>query len=215
MALVEDHALLSAALSAALTAEGFRVAIPAHTSLDAVLEELLRQGPLVALLDLDLGPLGNGVDLVAPLAEAGCRPVIVSGSSDDWEIGRCLELGAAGWVAKTAGIDELLAAVQAAAEGRPVIAEQTRTRLQGAWREWQAGRSAALAPFAQLSRREGEVLALLVDGMGAERIAEASYVSVATVRSQIRSILAKLGVNSQLEATALARRVGWVPPDPT
>lgn len=212
IALVEDHTLLSAALAAALSAEGFRVVVPERTSLAAVGEELGAAAPHVALLDLDLGALGDGADLVAPLAAAGCRVVIVSGTTAEWEVGRCLELGAAGWVAKTASIDELLAAARDAAEGRPVLAEQTRSRLREAWRARKAERAATLAPFEQLSRREREVLAMLVDGRSAERIADASFVSVATVRTQIRSILAKLGVNSQLEATALVRRAGWALP---
>lgn len=53
---------------------------------------------------------------------------------------------------------------------------------------------------------------MIVEGMSAREMASESYVSVATVRTQIRSILQKLGVNSQLEAAAIARASGWQPP---
>jgi two-component system, NarL family, nitrate/nitrite response regulator NarL len=53
------------------------------------------------------------------------------------------------------------------------------------------------------------VLSMIVDGLSAAAIAEKSFVSLATVRTQIRSILQKLGVNSQLAAAALARNSGW------
>jgi two-component system nitrate/nitrite response regulator NarL len=66
-----------------------------------------------------------------------------------------------------------------------------------------------LAPFEQLTVREHEVLLALTLGHSAEEIAEAHYVSITTVRSHIRSILTKLGVNSQLAAVALAVRAGW------
>jgi DNA-binding NarL/FixJ family response regulator len=69
----------------------------------------------------------------------------------------------------------------------------------------------AQSPFDRLSRREQCVLAALVDGMSAEEIADAHYVSLATVRSQIRGILQKLGVRSQLAAVVHANRVGWTP----
>jgi len=57
--------------------------------------------------------------------------------------------------------------------------------------------------------REREVLAALVDGLSAEEIAETHYVALTTVRSQIRSVLQKLGVRSQLAAVAQANRIGW------
>ena len=63
--------------------------------------------------------------------------------------------------------------------------------------------------FATLTEREEVVLAELLEGHCAEEIAKAAFVSISTIRSQIKSILQKLGVNSQLAAVALARRAGW------
>jgi hypothetical protein len=53
----------------------------------------------------------------------------------------------------------------------------------------------------------------LVDGLSGDEIAKAHYVAVTTVRSQVRGILQKLGVNSQLAAVATAVRAGWTVPD--
>ena len=61
------------------------------------------------------------------------------------------------------------------------------------------------------TRRELQVLGMIVNGMSARDMASESYVSVATVRTQIRSLLQRLGVNSQLEAAAMARAWGWQP----
>ena len=66
-----------------------------------------------------------------------------------------------------------------------------------------------LAPFESLTPRERDVLALIVDGRPAAEIARRSYVSLPTIRTQIRSILQKLEVNSQKEAAAMARELGW------
>ena len=70
-------------------------------------------------------------------------------------------------------------------------------------------RAAQLSRFHQLSVRESEVLEELMAGKAAADIATESYVSIATIRSQIKAILRKLEVNSQLAAVALAYRSGW------
>lgn len=63
--------------------------------------------------------------------------------------------------------------------------------------------------FDRLSARERQVLSALMRGETAGEISRQSFVSLTTVRSQIRSILIKLGVSSQLAAVALAYRSGW------
>ena len=72
-------------------------------------------------------------------------------------------------------------------------------------------RDTQLLPFADLTARESVVLAELVEGHCAEEIARTEFVSISTVRSQIKAILQKLGVSSQLAAVALARRADWSP----
>lgn len=67
------------------------------------------------------------------------------------------------------------------------------------------------ADFERLAPRERDVLAALPEGQPAERIAVDAVVSVTTVRTRIRSVLTKLGANSQLAAVAKARRAGWEP----
>jgi two-component system, NarL family, nitrate/nitrite response regulator NarL len=65
------------------------------------------------------------------------------------------------------------------------------------------------AGFERLSRKERDVLSALMRGETAQQISHECYVSLPTVRSQIRSILVKLGVSSQLAAVVLAYRSGW------
>jgi DNA-binding NarL/FixJ family response regulator len=68
---------------------------------------------------------------------------------------------------------------------------------------------AAKGGFDRLSARERQVLSALMRGETARDISRESFVSLPTVRSQIRSILIKLGVSSQLGAVVLAYRSGW------
>lgn len=107
--------------------------------------------------------------------------------------------------------DRVAAAVEQFSRGGIVASPAECAAALAVLRTRQARREDRLAPFQRLSRRESEVLAGLLEGWNTEMIAEAAFVSVATVRTQIRSLMQKLGVHSQLAAVAAARRAGWTP----
>ena len=69
--------------------------------------------------------------------------------------------------------------------------------------------AASLDSTRKLTARERQVLAALMEGKSCEVIADSWFVSLATVRTQIRAVLTKLGVGSQLAAISLAFRSGW------
>ena len=211
--IVEDHELLSGTLALVLRQRGLEVDTINGPTAESVVGRARVLAPVLVLLDLDLGPaLGNGVDLVRPLVEAGARVVIMSGVSDPARLGSCVEAGASGIVSKAAAFDHLVEAVHRGAEGGELLRDDERHRLLAALRTSRRADRERLAPFTSLTPREQAVLAGLLAGESAEAIAERSYVSLATVRTQIRGILLKLGVNSQLAAVALAREAGWSPP---
>jgi DNA-binding NarL/FixJ family response regulator len=121
----------------------------------------------------------------------------------------CLEAGADGVFDKSRPLDDLVAVLHDAALGRTVLRPEARDELLGELRRQRSEHEERLAPFRQLTSREEEVLKAICDGLSAEAIAAQQFVSVATVRSHIKSVLNKLGVNSQLAAVALVRRSGW------
>ena len=210
--LVEDHQLLAGTLAMALGQQGLDVQIAAGASPEEVVELARRLAPVLVLLDLDLGPpLGNGLDLIGPLVGAGARVVVVTGVTDRARLGRCLEAGASGVISKAIEFERLVDDVRDAAEGRPILRDDVRHALLAEARARRRTDDERLAPFRALSPREQAVLSGLLAGDSAETIAHRSYVSLATVRSQIRAILLKLGVNSQLAAVAMAREAGWKP----
>lgn len=208
--IVEDHELLAGTLALALRQEGLDVHTAMGPTAGAVVDLARELAPALVLLDLDLGPpLGDGLDLVPDLIATGARVVMVTGVTDKARLGACLEAGASGVVSKAAGFERLITAVQHAAAGRPVMADDDRLALLAETRAQRRAEDARLAPFRSLTPREQAVLTRLMAGESAETIASRSYVSLATVRSQIRAVLLKLGVNSQLAAVALARDAGW------
>ena len=212
--IVEDHELTSGTLAFAVRQRGIDAETSHGPTQEAVLDAVRRLAPVLVLLDLELGAgLGSGLDLVQPLTAAGAKVVIMSGVTDRARLAACLEAGATGIISKTMGFDALIDAVRRLTEGRSILSDNDRQELLAALRAKRSADRERLAPFEALTSREKAVLAGLVAGESAEEIAARSYVSLSTVRTQIRSILLKLRVKSQLTAVALAREAGWPPED--
>lgn len=208
--IVEDHDLLAQSLGVALGAEGLQVHVADVRPGADVLAQAADVAPCTVLLDLDLGSAHEGGEALVPgLVALGAVVVVVSGSSDALRLGTCLELGAVAVLSKSRPFDDLLAAVHRAAEGTPPVPDAERQELLGRMRRARHEQRSRLEPFTHLTPREAQVLEMLMQGRAAERIAEAFVVSEATVRTQIRGVLTKLGVSSQLAAVAEAHRVGW------
>ncbi|WP_246631831.1 response regulator transcription factor [Pseudonocardia nigra] len=194
-----------------LRAEGISAGWCAARSVAGILAEAAAFPPGIALLDLDLGrdPNGTRVDgthLVGPLLDSGWRVLVLSGSSDRTRIGGALAAGTLAWVPKHAPFPALLAAVRAALGGGTVMPPNRRAELIDLYEERTARHRELATKMGRLTQREREVLAELARGKRAQAVADQFVVSLSTVRTQIRAILTKLEVGSQLEAVALYRR---------
>jgi two-component system nitrate/nitrite response regulator NarL len=209
--LVDDHQLLAQSLALALGFEGIDCTVADLSDRAALVREVVDGPPALVLLDLDLGEhIGDGGDLVGPFVAAGCRVLVVSGSTDVEQVCRALEAGAVGVIGKDSPFERLLGSALAVARGEQVLTCDERRALLDRARRLRSDREHALAPFERLSTREAEVLRDLAAGHSVGHIATTSFVSEATVRSQVRAILTKLGVSSQLEAVAAAHRHQWL-----
>src|SRR6476620_11093868 len=96
--IIEDHMLFAESMDLALTIEGYdvrRLPVPdVGSSQAALLSAITRLRPRIVLLDLDLGHLGDGVRLIAPIARTGAHVVVVTASADRGRRGECLRYGA-------------------------------------------------------------------------------------------------------------------------
>jgi DNA-binding NarL/FixJ family response regulator len=210
--IVEDHALVAVSVQLALSARDWIGEITDGPTATDVIEHARQFQPDCVLLDINLGEhVGSGIDLVAPLRAAGSAVLMLTAETRRTVLARCLEQGAAGWIGKDAFLDQVVRTITDVLEGTPLIGQTTREALADELRIERAGMRRALSPFEQLTRCERRVLAALVEGLSAEEIADAHFVALTTVRSQIRAVLQKLGVRSQLAAVAYANRVGWKP----
>ena len=209
--IVDDHDLVGTSLAYSLSAEGLDARRAASVDVTGVLAEAATSPVGLALLDLDLGRdrsgrRFDGVDLVGPLTERGWRCIVLSSTVDRTRIGAALAAGALAAVPKQAPFPLLVGKMRAALAGLPVMSQESRQRLIDSHLVRDAERRQIAEKLERLTRREREVLAELARGHRAQAVADQYVVSLATVRTQIRSVLGKLEVGSQLEAVALYRR---------
>ncbi|HEU5035377.1 MAG TPA: response regulator transcription factor [Nocardioides sp.] len=218
--LVEDHALFAESLDLALTMEGYDVhrfsppdgsgTGPGSTA--ALIAAAVGLRPRIVLLDLDLGAFADGTDLIHPLARSGANVVVVTASTDRARWGECVRYGARAVISKTRPLNDIMSVVRRIHHGLPVMSHEEREELLRAWHSQRTQQQAVRRRLSNLTQREREVLGQLMEGRQVREIARTRYVSEATVRTQVKSILAKLEVSSQLAAVGLARTAGWQPP---
>lgn len=211
--IVEDHRLLAEVLATALAARGVPATVVDPDQLDAIVGSVAR-GTLV-LLDLRLGRGRDGGRAVRPLCARGAQVVVVTGTHDPVPLARALEDGALAVLDKRQPFDDLLGAIVAIRAGDTPPDDAGRRRLLLAAAARRAERESAALVLGRLSDREAEVLDELSAGHNAHDIAATAGVALTTVRSQIRSVLMKLGVTSQLQAVALAHDLRRRSEDPT
>lgn len=163
-----------------------------------------RKRPQMALVDLGL-PDMSGIALGRQLLEEfpGIRVIALTGRKDSEAVNEALGAGFIGYLTKDIRMTSFAERVRSALEGEVVRPEPGPAPRRMA-RTPEAENAALLAR--QLTKRELQVLALLVEGSDNTEIARALNVSANTVRTHVQSILTKLGVRSRLQAAAFAVR---------
>jgi len=213
--IIDDHQLFAQSLEIALNAAGLeseRIELPVSASIGPLIGKVLRRRPKLLLLDLDLGPYGDGFALIEPITRAGTDVVVITGTEEPGRWARAVMSGARTVLAKTSPLSTVVATVDRVLKGLPVMSREEREELLDAWAEQRRGNERLWTKFDQLTLRESEVLGLLMQGHTVRDVARHSSTAETTVRTQVKSILAKLEVSSQLAAVGLAYQVGWRAP---
>lgn len=200
-----DHALVAAGVHAALPASRWQVRILDRAALADAVTWAQRLEPACILIDSHLdGSTVPVLDLVAPLRATGAAVVILTAERRRSAHAEFLAAGAAGWISKSAELDHIESAVHDVVAGRPMLGRNERAALIELLRTERSSALRAQETFDRLTRREALVLCALADGYSADEIAARHFVALTTVRSQIRSVLHKLDVRSQLAAVSIA-----------
>ena len=216
---VDSHVLVAESLASVLRSAGIVTTVlsVADLSIDSAVGAITRQRghcsgkTLVVIIDLNLKPDLDGADLIAPLTLEGAKVVVLSGVTDRARLGGCIAMGAVALINKGRQLDELLVAISRIVAGESSMSLWEREVLLAEYWEFESNRQHQLAMISRLTNREKQVLAALVGGLVAAEIAEEFCISISTARSEIRSILIKLGVHSQLDAVGLALQARWKP----
>jgi DNA-binding NarL/FixJ family response regulator len=200
---VDDHPIWREGVARDLTERGLQVVATAPDA-DAAVRIALAVRPRVVLMDLNLGAT-SGVTAIAGILEKlpGTRVLVLSASGEHADVLEAVKAGATGYLVKSAGVEELLAAVHRTAEGFPVFTPGLAGLVLGEYRRL-AGEPAGGEDPPVLTDRETEVLRLVAKGMTARQIGERLVVSHRTVESHVQNTLRKLQLHNRVQLVRYA-----------
>jgi two-component system NarL family response regulator len=165
--------------------------------------------PDVVLTDIEM-PRVNGIEATRKLKSKypEIAVVILTKFGDDENVFTAIKAGAVGYVLKDAGLEEIGGAVRAAHSGEGFLSPALVSRVMSEFSRLSHSALHNRKLFAELSRREVEVLECLAAGMRNAAIADKLCLSEKTVKTHVGSILKKLQVNDRTEAALLAKQSG-------
>lgn len=198
--LADDHPVVRTGLRAMLSGDPDLDVIGEAATPDDVVALASDLVPDVVLMDLQFGTDQTGADATRRIRALNHPPavLVLTNYDTDSDILGAVEAGASGYLLKDAPLEELLAAIRAAAAGETALAPAIAGRLLARMR----------SPQPNLSARETEVLRLVADGATNNDIAARLHISDATVKSHLVHIYTKLSVSSRTAAVASARDSG-------
>jgi two-component system NarL family response regulator len=198
--IADDHPLTRDALAGLLSQHGFEVVGRAGSGQEAI-EQAGELRPDLILLDLSM-PEMSGLEALPRIREAapGAEVVVLTASEDEDSLLGAVRGGAAGYLLKSEPPERIVAFLRGVAHGEAALSGAVARRLLDQVREGGGPKSVPDEVAAVLSARELEVLLLLDRHLGTDEIAQRLFISEHTVRSHVKSLLAKLGVSSRREA---------------
>lgn len=209
--IAEDQRLTREALARLLALEPDIEVVGQAANGEEALRQVTEQAPDVLLTDIEM-PRMDGIELTRAVCKEmpSVGVVILTIYHDDRNVFDAIVAGARGYVLKDSSPEDTVAAIRAIARGESLIHPAIATRVLGEFQRISLQRAANVKLFAELSKREVEVLKELATGKRNREIADTLFISEKTVKNHISNILMKLQVNDRTEAALLAARQGLV-----
>jgi two-component system response regulator NreC len=209
--IADDHPLIRSGLRSVLERNGeFRVIAEAANGSEAIELAMLHR-PDAVLLDVAM-PRLTGLDAAKYIHEKlpRARIVIISMHADEGYVLRALSAGATGYLLKASQDTEVIAAIRAVVAGKSYFSPEV-TRLLMEEHVAEMRRKGIEDTYELLSLREKEVMRMLISGQSNRELADALFISVATVETHRNNIFQKLNVHNLPELILYAVRKGLLP----
>lgn len=206
--IADDHPLFRGALKQALAGVGEGSRILEAGDFDSVKTLIIdNQDTDLVLLDLTMPGASGLSGLVALRGLDSSVPIVVVSAHDDpVTIRRALELGASGFISKSASMEDIRAAVQAVLEGGVAAPEGIDLGEEG-----DPEISDLIGRLQTLTPQQARVLGMLAEGLLNKQIAYELKVSEATIKAHVSAVLQKLGVDSRTQAVIRLSRIATDP----
>jgi DNA-binding NarL/FixJ family response regulator len=205
--LADDHPFYRTGLSKMLRESGVNIVAEAGNGW-AALKAVEETSPDVVVLDQNMpGMTGDEVARRLTSCDPPHRVIVLSVSDDLMDVMAALRAGASGYFLKDGPVEEVVAGIEAAARGESFFSPRIGAMLLRRMREQ---RHVPVDMAVRLSKREQEVLRLVVEGRSNEKIGEGLAIDAGTARNHVSSILAKMGVDNRVQAAVRAVREGLV-----
>jgi NarL family two-component system response regulator LiaR len=203
--IVDDHPVVRDGLKNMLLAFDDLELIGEAENGSAALALCPKEAPDVILMDIRM-PVMDGILATQAIHEhyPQVKIIMLTSYPEDDLVQKSLEAGAIGYILKNTPIDALADAIRSANSGQTTLAPEATEALIRA-------KTGPLKPGRDLSERELEVLALIVEGMSNDEIAERLVISPATARHHVSACIQKLGAANRAQAASLAVRYNLVP----
>jgi DNA-binding NarL/FixJ family response regulator len=196
---VDDHALLRDGISALIGSQSDMQLVAEASTGHEALEQFRQHSPDITLMDLQM-PDMNGIDAIIAIRGEfpDARIIVLSTYAGDVQVSRALGAGARAYLLKGLLRKELLDTIRAVQAGQKRVSSEVAVEI------------AEHATADSLTPREVDVLRLVAKGNGNKQVAAQLSLTEETVKSHIRSILAKLGANDRTHAVAIGLKRGFI-----
>ena len=205
--IVDDHPVVRKGLQTCLSRQDRIKIVGEASDGDEALRKARQLGPDIVLMDISM-PGMNGLAVTELLRKEvpSVKVLILSMHNNREYIFRIIQAGAHGYVSKGAAPEELVRAIESVCEGEPFFSPEV---ARAALTQFVSG-AGKKEPFAQLTQREREVLALIADGQSNKEIASQLGIGVRTIETHRERIMRKLGIHTIAGLTRFAIMSGVV-----
>jgi len=201
--IADDHEVVRAGIKALLNQHGtFQVVGEAATG-DEAIKQVEVSHPDVVVMDVRM-PGMSGLDACRRIVQQfpATRVVMLTSFAEDELLFAAIRAGAAGYVLKRIGSDDLIRTIKSVASGESAL---DPAMIEAVFKEVnQSGRDKERAVFAELTTQEIRVLALIAEGLTNREIARRLFLGEGTVRNYVSNVLSKLCLANRAEAAAFA-----------